>query len=113
MHGCAPSLPKPPGPVASASADPEEVRAANQRSNPPMKRIAGVAKGNQKQPQWPHIPARLSEQPPILGHVSMITSMLVLDDVGKIITADRDEHIRVSEWPNSWKISRFLLGHKQ
>ncbi|OIW34874.1 hypothetical protein CONLIGDRAFT_675826 [Coniochaeta ligniaria NRRL 30616] len=62
----------------------------------------------------------------ILGHVSMLTDIAVgkiqtLDSKsGKsfqkelIITADRDEHIRVSRgMPQSYVIENFLLGHKE
>jgi len=43
----------------------------------------------------------------------MLTALLVVQKQGKIITADRDEHVRVSKWPQGWEIEHFLLGqHK-
>ncbi|KAF2230764.1 hypothetical protein EV356DRAFT_508232 [Viridothelium virens] len=57
----------------------------------------------------------------LLGHVSMLTDlavMLVDDDDGNIreyiITADRDEHIRISRGrPQAHIIEGYCLGHKQ
>lgn len=51
----------------------------------------------------------------LLGHVSMLTSMVLGDFQGKpvILTADRDEHIRVSRYiPQAHIIQGFCLGHK-
>ncbi|KAI9314989.1 WD40-repeat-containing domain protein [Dichotomocladium elegans] len=48
---------------------------------------------------------------PILGHVSMITDMTLSADEKFVITADRDEHIRVSRFPNGYNIESFCLGH--
>lgn len=50
---------------------------------------------------------------PALGHVSLVTSICFLDNGKRIITADRDEHIRISYWPNAYSIEKFLLGHKK
>jgi tRNA (guanine-N(7)-)-methyltransferase subunit TRM82 len=47
---------------------------------------------------------------PILGHVSILTDMVVAGD--RVITADRDEHVRVSHFPKSYIIEHFLLAHK-
>ncbi|KAI9278018.1 WD40-repeat-containing domain protein [Sporodiniella umbellata] len=48
---------------------------------------------------------------PILGHVSMVTDMVLTSDDKYVITADRDEHIRVSRFPNGYNIESFCLGH--
>ncbi|PWW77730.1 hypothetical protein C7212DRAFT_90045, partial [Tuber magnatum] len=55
----------------------------------------------------------------LLGHVSMLTDLLSVTTTTAqegqkrkyIITADRDEHIRVSRYPQSWVIEGFCLGH--
>lgn len=52
----------------------------------------------------------------LLGHVSMLTALLVAEYNGKnyIITGDRDEHIRVSRsTPQAHIIETFCLGHKE
>lgn len=55
----------------------------------------------------------------ILGHVSMLTDIVVAKssadgDHHFVITADRDEHIRVSRGiPQSYLIEGFCLGHKE
>lgn len=54
---------------------------------------------------------------PILGHVSMLTAILLTtkDAHGKqyLVSADRDEHIRVSSYPDCYNIESFCLGHGQ
>ncbi|CAM9300150.1 unnamed protein product, partial [Discosporangium mesarthrocarpum] len=48
----------------------------------------------------------------LLGHTSMtITTMEVLGGGGLLATGDRVEHIRVSEFPRTTVIHRYLLGH--
>ncbi len=46
----------------------------------------------------------------ILGHTSLITSFLISHDEKYIITADRDEHIRVSWYPQGYCIESYCLG---
>ncbi|KAI9481103.1 MAG: WD40-repeat-containing domain protein [Benjaminiella poitrasii] len=48
---------------------------------------------------------------PIVGHVSMITDMLLTPDEKYVVSSDRDEHIRVSRYPNGYNIESFCLGH--
>ncbi|TCD69470.1 tRNA (guanine-N(7)-)-methyltransferase non-catalytic subunit trm82 [Steccherinum ochraceum] len=47
----------------------------------------------------------------VLGHASLLTSFLLSDDEKFIITADRDEHIRVSWYPQGYVIEQYCLGH--
>ncbi|KAF9412820.1 tRNA (guanine-N(7)-)-methyltransferase non-catalytic subunit trm82 [Podila epigama] len=48
---------------------------------------------------------------PILGHVSMATDLVLTKDNKYIITSDRDEHIRVSQYPKGHNIETYCLGH--
>ncbi|KAF8518933.1 WD40-repeat-containing domain protein [Hysterangium stoloniferum] len=49
----------------------------------------------------------------VLGHASIITTFLLSHDGRCIITADRDEHIRVSRYPQGYIIERYCLGHER
>ncbi|KAJ3408068.1 WD repeat-containing protein 4 [Chytridiales sp. JEL 0842] len=49
----------------------------------------------------------------LLGHVSIITDLTLSRDGKYIITADRDEKIRVSKYPLTYDIQSFCLGHKE
>ncbi|KAJ3008349.1 hypothetical protein NUW54_g3188 [Trametes sanguinea] len=49
----------------------------------------------------------------ILGHASMLTTYLLTEDEQYIITADRDEHIRVSWFPKGYVVERYCLGHEK
>lgn len=50
---------------------------------------------------------------PILGHVSMLFDVLVTQDARYVLTADRDEKIRVSTFPNCYNIVSYCLGHER
>ena len=47
----------------------------------------------------------------ILGHASPLTAFLLTNDEKYIVTADRDEHIRVSWYPMGYNIEMYCLGH--
>lgn len=49
----------------------------------------------------------------LLGHVSIITDLDLSPKNDYVITADRDEKVRVSRYPNAYNIQSFCLGHTQ
>lgn len=49
----------------------------------------------------------------ILGHTSLLTTFLLTADEQYIVTADRDEHIRVSWYPQGYTIESYCLGHEK
>lgn len=57
------------------------------------------------------------ERKPLLGHVSMLTDILFKTDPasGKqyVITTDRDEHISIANYPQSFVVDKWLFGHKE
>ncbi|AGO13712.1 AaceriAGL159Wp [[Ashbya] aceris (nom. inval.)] len=59
--------------------------------------------------------AEKKDPEPILGHVSMLTDIALVTDTKKkyVITADRDEHIKISHYPQSFVIDKWLFGHKE
>ncbi|GAV05455.1 hypothetical protein RvY_15587 [Ramazzottius varieornatus] len=50
---------------------------------------------------------------PILGHISVLTDVVVSPDDRYILTSDRDEKIRVSHFPLADDIQTFCLGHTE
>ncbi|KTW29273.1 hypothetical protein T552_01228 [Pneumocystis carinii B80] len=54
------------------------------------------------------VPANL-----VLGHVSMITDMIVTNECDYLITSDRDEHIKISCLPKCVVIKGYCLGHEE
>lgn len=56
-----------------------------------------------------------SDLEPVLGHVSMLTDVAAVELAGRsyLISADRDEHIRVTRYPQTFVIERWLFGHQQ
>lgn len=124
MHGCSPDLPTPPTPAPIPEASTSTVGSKEDTPSESKSDRPGEAKapsGKRRKvgntggiaPEWRHVPAKISALSPVVGHVSMLTAMLVLQKQGKIITADRDEHIRVSKWPQGWEIEHFLLGQRK
>ncbi|KAF7969461.1 hypothetical protein HWV62_27309 [Athelia sp. TMB] len=49
----------------------------------------------------------------ILGHASLMTTFVLSEDERYVISADRDEHVRVSWYPQGWNIESFCLGHEK
>lgn len=58
-------------------------------------------------PEKPDEEARL-----LLGHLSMLLDVRMSLDGRYVLTADRDEKIRVSRFPNSYNIHNYCLGHR-
>lgn len=52
---------------------------------------------------------------PILGHVSMLSDVLIAKHEGRkfILSGDRDEHIRVTNFPKAYVIKNWLFGHHE
>jgi tRNA (guanine-N(7)-)-methyltransferase subunit TRM82 len=58
--------------------------------------------------------SRPNEQPKVLlGHVSILTEVLLSPGGDLLLSADRDEKIRVSQYPKAYNIEAYCLGHTQ
>ncbi|ROT37300.1 hypothetical protein SODALDRAFT_334394 [Sodiomyces alkalinus F11] len=74
-----------------------------------------AAKADQEAREGIHSDRPTFEHNLVIGHVSLLTAMCLAQSEGRryIITADRDEHIRVSRYmPQTHVIEGFCLGHK-
>ncbi|KAI6107285.1 WD40-repeat-containing domain protein [Pisolithus croceorrhizus] len=49
----------------------------------------------------------------VLGHASVLTGCHLTPDQRFIVTSDRDEHIRVSWYPEGYVIESYCLGHEK
>eukprot|EP00051_Salpingoeca_urceolata_P012769 m.158282 g.158282 ORF g.158282 m.158282 type:complete len:400 (+) comp17597_c0_seq4:24-1223(+) len=49
----------------------------------------------------------------IAGHVSMVLDLAMSSERDRIISADRDDRVRVSRYPRAWNIESFCFGHKE
>ena len=49
----------------------------------------------------------------LLGHLSQLLDMALTRDGVRLLTADRDEKIRVSMYPDSFNIDNYCLGHTE
>jgi len=49
----------------------------------------------------------------LMGHLSIVTDLVVGSDNDLLITSDRDEKIRVSRYPKAFVVEGFCLGHFQ
>lgn len=49
----------------------------------------------------------------LFGHLAAVSSALFSSKQGLLITADRDEKIRISQYPKSWIVDSFLFGHRR
>ncbi|CDF89234.1 related to tRNA (guanine-N(7)-)-methyltransferase subunit TRM82 [Zygosaccharomyces bailii ISA1307] len=53
---------------------------------------------------------------PLLGHVSMLTDVLFCEDSNGrkyLITSDRDEHVKISHYPQTFIVDKWLFGHQE
>lgn len=60
--------------------------------------------------------SELDKKKPLLGHVSMLNSLAFIPATSTsralTVTGDRDEHLRVSYYPNGHVIQKYLWGSK-
>jgi len=64
-----------------------------------------------------HVPCNVSSDSDpspklLLGHLSQLLDMKIDQSGTRVMTADRDEKIRVSRYPNCYNIDNYLLGHR-
>ncbi|KAE9392325.1 WD40 repeat-like protein [Gymnopus androsaceus JB14] len=90
-----------PEPSAEPSKKKRKSKKQKRHENPPTPRNSLAS----------HVPT--SNGTLVLGHTSLLTSFLLTPDGKYIVTADRDEHIRVSWFPQGFCIESFCLGHTQ
>lgn len=114
--------PKAPQPTAEAAKKKDEKRPNN--NNPNSKNLGPLTKqekmamisrdslANLEQKELPF------ENTLLLGHVSLLIDVVpvTVNVDGKertfILSADKDEHIRISRFPQAYVIEGFCLGHK-
>lgn len=49
----------------------------------------------------------------LLGHISSLTDMALSPSGKRLLTADRDEKIRISHYPHAFEIDAYCLGHTE
>ncbi|TFK26205.1 WD40 repeat-like protein [Coprinopsis marcescibilis] len=49
----------------------------------------------------------------VLGHVSPLYAIVLSQDENYIVTADRDEHVRVSWYPQGYNVEMYCMGHRK
>ena len=49
----------------------------------------------------------------LLGHISSLTDMALSPSGQRLLTADRDEKIRISHYPHAFEIDAYCLGHTE
>lgn len=54
-----------------------------------------------------------SELKLLMGHLSVITDLKLTGNEKYLLTADRDEKVRISSFKNSYNIKSYLMGHKE
>lgn len=58
--------------------------------------------------------SNVSEEPALLvGHVSILTDFFFSPDEQLLVTADRDEKIRIHHYPQTYDIEHFCMQHKE